>query len=378
MKMKAAILRKILADRPYADSQPIQIEEVELDGPKPGEVLVKVTSAGLCHSDLSIIDGARPRPVPLALGHEGAGEVVEVGAGIRDLAPGDPVVFQFSASCGRCANCQSGRPQLCQAHSAARAKGELMGGGKRIRDASGAEVSHHSGVSCFAEYAVVDRGTCVKVDADAPVDIAAIFGCAVMTGVGAAVNTAALRPGQSAVVIGLGGVGFSALLGAKMAGASPLIAVDINPEKLGLARQLGADHTVDASEADHLDQIRDLTGGGVEVAIETAGSIKALQTGYASLATGGTLVTAGLAPAGAELPIHAADLVTREISVRGSYMGSCVPVRDIPRFIRAFNEGRLPVDRLVGSQVGFEEMNAGFDRLADGAAIRQILRPHAA
>lgn len=376
MKMRAAVLRTIAPDRPYATSQPIQIEEVELQGPQAGEVLVKIAGAGLCHSDLSVIDGSRPRPLPVALGHEGAGTVVEVGVGVRDIAVGDPVVFQFSASCGRCERCLEGRPQICIAHGAARAKGELMGGGKRLRDASGQPVNHQSGVSCFAEYAVVDRGSVVRVDKDVPLAMAAVFGCAVMTGVGAALNTADIRPGQKVAIIGLGGVGLSGLLGAKMASPSMLIAVDVNPAKLGLARQLGADHAIDAREPDHLEQIRDLTGGGVDVAVELAGSIKALETGYGILRAGGTLVTAGLSPAGAAFPIHAADLVTREISVKGSYMGSCVPVRDIPRFIEAYRQGKLPIDRLIGEHIGFDDMNRGFDRLADGEVVRQILVPH--
>ena len=376
MKIKAAILREIAPERPYATSKPIRIEEVELDGPQPGEVLVKVIGAGLCHSDLSVVDGSRPRPLPVALGHEGAGEVVEVGAGVRDIAVGDPVVFQFSASCGRCVNCQSGRPQICVIHGAARAKGELMGGGKRLSDSSGQRINHQSGVSCFAEYVVVDRGSVVRISKDVPLQTAALFGCAVMTGAGAALNTAGVRPGQSVAVIGLGGVGFSGLMGAKMAGAFPLIAVDINPEKLGLARQFGADNTVDPSEPDAVERIRDLTGGGVEIALEFAGAVRALETGYKILRVGGSLVTAGLAPAGHDFPIPAADLVTREISVRGSYMGGCVPVRDIPRFLDAYQRGEMPVDRLIAGTVGFEDLNAGFDKLASGSVIRQILTPH--
>ena len=378
MKMRAAVLRAIAPDRPYATSRPIRVEEVTLDPPGPGELLVKVVGAGLCHSDLSVINGSRPRPVPLALGHEGAGEVIEVGLGVRDIAVGDPVVFQFSASCGRCVRCQEGRPQICLTHGAARAKGELMGGGKRLTDATGLPINHQSGVSCFAEYTVVDRGSVVKVDADVPLETASIFGCAVMTGVGAALNAARVAPGDRVAVIGLGGVGFSALLGARLGGAGMLIAVDVNPAKLGLARQLGADQTVDARDADAVDQIKDLTAGGCDIALESAGVIPALRTGYEVLRAGGSLITVGLSPLGAEFPIPAADLVTREISVRGSYMGSCVPVRDIPRFLEAWRQGRLPVDRLIGAHLGFDGLNTGFDRLADGEVVRQILTPHAA
>ncbi len=377
MKMRACVLREIAAEMPYGTSEPLAIEEIELDPPGPGELLVKVVGAGLCHSDLSVINGSRPRPLPVVLGHEGAGEVVEVGPGIRDIAAGDPVVFQFSASCGRCVRCLEGRPQICETHALARAKGELMGGGKRMRDSTGAEVNHQTGVSCFAEYAVVDRGSVVRVDRDIPLETAAIFGCAVMTGVGAALNAARVAPGDKVAVIGLGGVGFSAMLGAILGGADQVIAVDINPAKLGLARQLGAHHTVDARDADHVQQILDLTGGGVDVSLEGAGVIPALTTGYRILKTGGQLITVGLSPQGDDFPIPAADLVTREIAVRGSYMGSCVPVRDIPKYLEAFRQGRLPVDRLIGEHIGFDAVNAGFDKLASGEAVRQILTPHA-
>lgn len=376
MKMKAAVVREVGAKRPYAVSQPIRIEEVELDGPKPGEVLCKVTGGGLCHSDLSLLNGNRPRPTPLVLGHEGCGEVVEVGAGVRDLKPGDKVIFQFSASCGRCPRCQEGRPQICETHRVARADGGLMGGGKRIRDASGAEVGHHTGVSCFAEYAVVDRGTAVKIEADLPPEQAALFGCAVMTGAGAVLNTARVRPGDMVAIVGLGGVGLNGLLGAKMAGARKIIAVDIDDAKLGLARQLGATHTVNAGDKDHVQQVKDITKGGVDFAVELAGNIKALETAYAILGWGGKVVTAGLAPALSQFSFEAADLVTQEKGVMGSYMGSCVPVRDIPMFVEAYLEGRMPVDRLVSGTVGFEDLNAGFDKLADGSVIRQVLLPH--
>jgi alcohol dehydrogenase len=377
MKMRATVLREIAVPPPYATSQPILIEELDLDAPGPGELLVKVIGAGLCHSDLSVINGSRPRPLPVVLGHEGAGEVVEVGAGVRDIAVGDPVVFQFSASCGRCVRCLEGRPQICETHAVARAKGELMGAGKRLHDAGGNEVNHQTGVSCFAEYAVVDRGSVVRIDADIPLETAAIFGCAVMTGVGAALNAARVAPGDRVAVIGLGGVGFSAMLGAILGGAAQVIAVDVNPAKLGLARQLGAHHTIDARDADHVEQIKDLTGGGVDTALEGAGVIPALKTGYDILRSGGQLVTVGLSPQGDSFPIPAADLVTREIAVRGSYMGSCVPVRDIPRYLEAFRQGRLPVDRLIGEHVGFEAINEGFDKLASGDAVRRILTPHA-
>ena len=376
MRMRAAVLRAIAAPTPYADSQPIQIEEIDLAPPGPGEVLVRIAGAGLCHSDLSLINGNRPRPVPLVLGHEGAGEVVECGAGVRDLAPGDPVVFQFSASCGRCARCQAGRPQLCDKHRVARAAGELMGGGSRLRDTTGAVVAHHSGVSCFAEYAVVDRGSAVKVDGDIALDKAAIFGCAVMTGVGAVVNTARLQAGDTVAVIGLGGVGLNGLLGAVFAGAGQIIAVDTNPARLALARQLGATDTVEAGTDETVTEILDLSGGGVDYAFEFAGRTGAMATAYGALKAGGSVVTAGLPATGAQFSFEVAGLVGDEKSIRGSYMGSCVPVRDIPRFIDLYKRGKLPVDALISDTIPLSDINTGFDRLAAGVTIRQILVPH--
>jgi len=375
MKMQAAVLREIGAKRPYAISAPIQIEEVELDPPQAGELLIKIAGGGLCHSDLSIINGNRARPMPLVLGHEGSGEVVEVGAGVRDIKVGDPIVFQFSASCGLCGNCLGGRPQLCETHNAARAKGHLMAGGSRMRDSKGVEIAHQSGVSCFAEYAVIDRGTAVKVDKDLPLADAAIFGCAVMTGVGAVLNTARIRAGDTVACVGLGGVGLNGLMGAKLAGAEKIIAVDISDDKLGLARQLGATHTVNARDDDHVQQILDLTNGGVDYAFEFSGSIAATETCYKSIRVGGEVIVVGLAPNSGLFSFNPADIVNSEKAIRGSYMGSCVPVRDIPRYIELYRQGRLPVDKLINRSIGFGEINDGFDRLADGLAIRQILEP---
>jgi alcohol dehydrogenase len=253
-----------------------------------------------------------------------------------------------------------------------------MGGGRRLKAADGEMLAHHSGVSCFAEYAVIDRGSCVKVDSDIPLETAAIFGCAVMTGVGAVLNTARIRAGDTVAVIGLGGVGLNGLLGAKVAGAGAVIAIDLNDDRLGLARQLGATHTFNAADPKLTEQVRDITRGGVDFAFDFAGVVPALETGYSLLRTGGELVIAGLAPADSKFSFSPPQLVSDEKAIRGSYMGGCVPVRDIPRFIDLYRQGRLPIDALISRSVGFEDINEGFDRLADGSAIRQILTPHAA
>jgi alcohol dehydrogenase len=372
---KAAILRQTGAPAPYAESRPISVEEITLDPPGPMEALVKIAGGGLCHSDLSVINGTRAKALPIALGHEGAGEVVEVGSAITDIKVGDPVVFQFSGSCGRCRRCQEGRPQNCEVSKRAGAKGEMMSGGKRIRDADGNPVSHHSGVSCFSEYAVLDRGSMVVVDRDVSLANAAVFGCAVMTGVGAVINTARIRPGDTVAVIGLGGVGLSGVMGARLGGAEQIIAIDLDERKFDRALELGATHAFKADDPEIVTKVRDLTHGGVDFAVDLAGAVPAIELGYRICSRGGAVVSAGLAPAGATFAIEQADLVSQEKSILGSYMGSCVPVRDIPRFIELHRQGRLPVDRLIDRTVTFDEINEGFDRLATGETIRQILIP---
>jgi alcohol dehydrogenase len=365
MKIKAAIVRQPASERPYVDSKPVVIEELELDPPGPGEVLVKIGGAGLCHSDLSVINGHRSRLLPMVLGHEGAGEIVELGANVNDLHVGQRIVFQFSASCGRCRRCLEGRPQICETAAATKSKGQLMSGEHRLHDSNGDVVHHQSGVSCYAEYAVVDRGSIVPIDDTIPMHEAAIFGCAVMTGTGAVINTARIRPGDTVAVVGLGGVGLCGLLGAVLGGAETIVAIDLSDEKLGLARQLGATHTVNASDPDHVEQVRDITRGGTDFSFDLAGTIKAMETAYSVTRYGGSVVTAGLSPSGAQFSFEQSDLVSQEKSIRGSYMGSCVPVRDIPRFISLYQQGKLPVDRLLDRTIGFDEVNH-----------RQILVPH--
>ncbi len=375
IRCKAAVLRTIAAPRPYAVSKPLSIEEVDLAPPKPMELVVRIAGAGLCHSDLSVINGDRIRPVPIALGHEGAGEVVEVGSAIDDVRPGDPVVFQFSASCGRCRRCVEGRPQVCERAARAKAEGGLMAGGSRITALNGERIGHHTGVSCMAEYAVVDRGSVVVIDRSMPLAKAALFGCAVMTGVGSVVNTARVRAGDSVAVVGLGGVGLNGVMGARLAGAQTIIAIDREPSKLALAREVGATHVVNATDAGCIEQVRDLTDGGVDYAFELCGAIDAMKIAYGIVRYGGSVVVAGLPPAAATFSFIQADLVSQEKSIRGSYMGSCAPVRDIPRFIRLYQEGRLPIDRLINGYIGFDALNEGFDKLHDVQVVRQILAP---
>jgi len=359
--------------RPYAQSRPLHVVEIEIDPPGPGEVLVRMRAAGLCHSDLSVINGDRPRPLPMALGHEGAGEIVEVGANVNDLHIGDHVVAAFVPCCGSCEPCTHGRPALCEPGFKANSAGVLLSGERRLHQGPGV-INHHLGVSAFAEYAVVARESVVKVDASLPFDEAAVFGCAVMTGVGAVTNTAQPPPGSSVAVVGLGGVGLAAVLGARVSEASVIVACDLSDEKLTLARELGATHTVNAQDPQAVEHIKDLTRGGVHYAFEMAGSVKAMELSYKITRRGGTTVTAGLSHPQAMFSIPHVGIVAEERTIKGSYLGSCDPARDIPRYVQWYREGRLPVDRLLSERIALEDINVAFDRLADGKTVRQIVR----
>ncbi len=357
---------------PYAATRPLAIEQVELDPPGEGEVLVRIRAAGLCHSDLSVIDGNRPRPMPMVLGHEAAGVVEEVGHGVTALRPGDHVVAAFVPSCGHCIPCATGRPALCEPGFKSNSAGTLLSGARRLHDSHG-PLNHHLGVSGFAQHAVLAANSLVRVPSDLPFAEAALFGCAVITGVGAVVNTAAMPHGASAAVIGLGGVGLAALLAARMLDAEQIVAVDMNERKLAVARELGATLTVNAADPDAAEKIRTATRGGVACAFEMAGSTRALELAYKITARGGTTVTAGLPHPQQQFTIQHVSLVAEERTLKGSYLGSCVPSRDIPHYIDWYRAGRLPVNRLLSERIRLEEINAGFDRLAAGESIRQVV-----
>jgi alcohol dehydrogenase len=372
LKVRAAVLNAMGAAMPYAKSKPLTIEEVELRPPGPGEILVRMGAAGLCHSDLSVINGDRPRPTPMALGHEAAGIVEELGAGVADLKKGDHVVLVFIPSCGHCNPCAEGRPALCEPGAAANTAGTLLSGERRIFK-DGKPVHHHMGCSAFAEAAVVSRHSVVKVDPDLPLEEAALFGCAVLTGVGAVVNTAQVRAGSTVAVVGLGGVGLASIIGAVAAGARAVVAVDLSDEKLALAKKLGATHTFNAATPDLVEQVKAATKGGVDYAIEMAGSTRAFETAYRITRRGGTTVTAGLPPPAATWAMPSTNLVAEERTIKGSYIGTCVPSRDLPRYIDLYLQGKLPVNKLMSGKLKLEQINEGFDLLHEGKAVRQVL-----
>ncbi|MEM0907103.1 MAG: zinc-dependent alcohol dehydrogenase family protein [Pseudomonadota bacterium] len=373
MKTRAAILSHFPAQKPYGVSKPLSIETVTLHDPGPHEVLVEVVAAGLCHSDLSVINGDRPRPMPMALGHEAAGQVVRCGPGVEDLVPGDKVVMVFVASCGMCGPCAEGRPALCEPGAASNNAGTLLSGAQKIIGSSG-PIHHHLGVSAFAEHAVVSRRSLVKVPDDLPYETAALFGCAVLTGMGAVVNTAKVSPGQVVAVVGLGGVGLAAVLGALAAGAAEVIALDINAEKLAVAASLGATQTFNAADTDTPGKVRELTKGGVEVAVETAGVVPALELAYDITRRGGMTVTAGLTNPAARYPLSPVKMVAEERILAGSYHGGGVPGRDIGRYIALHQAGRLPVEKLHSGTSPLDDINEGFDLLDQGRSIRHVIR----
>ena len=366
MIVRGAVLREMGRPAPYANSRPLQVEELELAPPGPGELLVRIRATGLCHSDLSVIDGSRPRVLPMLLGHEATGEVIESCA--EGFAPGDMIACAFVPACGNCTPCTEGRAALCEPGAAANTAGTLLSGAHRLDG-----VHHHLGVSGFADHAVISAKSAVKIDPSLPPEIAALFGCAVMTGVGAVVNTAQVRAGRSTAIFGLGGVGLSTLLGAVLVGAHPIIAVDVVPAKLDLARELGATATIDARDPDAVDQIRAATTGGAEYTFETVGSAKVLEQAYAATKRGGTTITVGLPHPSQSFSVPAVSLVAEERTVKGSYLGSSVPSRDIPRYVALYQAGRLPVDRLLSATIGLEDLNRAFDELAAGTSIRQVL-----
>jgi len=373
MKITAAVLEEIGRPGPYAHTRPLSVGEIDLAAPRQGEVLVRVAAAGLCHSDLSVINGDRPRPVPMVLGHEGAGIVEHVGEGVHDLAAGDHVAFVFVPSCGHCGPCQAGRPALCEPGAAANGRGELLGGGSRLSRGTD-RVNHLLGVSSYATHAVLSRRSLVKIDRDVPLTIAALMGCAVLTGAGTVFNMGAVAPGGRTAVVGLGGVGLAAVLGAAAAGAETIVAVDALPAKLDKARELGATHCFEAHDPDLAAKVKDATQGGVDAALEFAGSARALEAAFALTRRGGTTITAGLPNPQAVLNLSPLTLVAEERTLRGSYLGSGVPSRDIPRFLGLFKRGKLAVDKLLTHRIRLDQVNEGFDRLHRGDAIRQVIQ----
>lgn len=378
MRMKAAVMYEQGLPAPFVASTPFRIEEVELDPPGPGEVQVEVRAAGLCHSDLSTVQGQRARPLPIVGGHEGAGIVRELGAGVTGVSPGDHVVMVNVTGCGQCRPCQAGRPGLCQAVASSRVEGKIATGARRLHLLDGGRLNHYSGLSVFAQYTVVVPESLIIIDKSVPFDVAAMLGCGIMTGAGAVFNSAKVRPGSSVAVIGLGGVGLSAVMAAREAGASKIVGIDILPGKFDLARAVGVTDCVNAKDADAVKQVLDLTDGGVDYAFEISGNLAALSMAQAITFRGGEVVNVGIGNSNAEFSIKQVPLVMEERVLRGTFMGGGVPSRDIPKLIDLYQHGKFPMDRLRSEHIGFERLNESLDLLKQGAVVRQILLPHGA
>jgi len=370
--VRAAVLMRSGDPGPFASTEPIQIRELQLDRPGAGELTIKIHAAGLCHSDLSVINGDRPRPVPIVLGHEAAGEVTEIGAGVSDFKVGDRVVLAFVPSCGECEACLAGRAALCVPGAAANTAGTLTSGERRWSGEEGELLHHHLGISAFAEQTIVSELSAIKIPDDLPYELASLFGCAVLTGVGAALNAAEIEPGQTVAVFGLGGVGLAAVMGAKLAGAGRVIAIDLVQHKRALALELGANDALDGGPST-VEELKAMTDGGPDRVIETAGSAKVLETAYLATRRGGITVTVGLPNPQALLSIPAVSLVAEERTLKGSYLGSANPSEMLPQLFDYWRAGKLPVEKLISGRLELDQINEGFDRLASGEAIRQIV-----
>ncbi|PFG43004.1 alcohol dehydrogenase [Isoptericola jiangsuensis] len=363
MQITGAVLERCGAPAPWSRASPITVGPLELDPPGPGEVAVRIEAAGLCHSDLSVVDGNRVRPTPMLLGHEAAGIVEDVGPGTA-VPVGARVVMTFLPRCGACAACATDGRLPCSVGSAANAAGELVGGVRRLHRA-GQDVHHHLGVSAFATHAVVSATSVVAVPDDVPADVAALLGCAVLTGGGAVLNAGRPAPGDPVTVVGLGGVGMAALLVARALGHE-VTGVDTVPGKLALARELGAARALTPDEA---------VAAGVRapVVVEAAGSARAFETAYALTAPGGTTVTVGLPGPADRATLAPLTLTAEARTVVGSYLGSAVPGRDIPRYVELWRAGRLPLERLVSARIGLDELPRALDALAAGEELRQLI-----
>ena len=359
--MKAAVMRE--------NNAPLELEEVEIDDPGPGEVLLKTAASGICHSDLTVIEGGLPFPPPAVLGHEPAGVVEAVGEGVVEFSPGDRVIGCLSSWCGECKFCTGGRPYLCPTQYLGRPEGMKP----RLVGSGGEAIGQFANLSSFAEKMLCPQRSLVKIRDDMPLDRASLIGCGVTTGLGAALNTVNIPAGASVVIIGLGGVGLSALQGARIVGAGKIIAVDTQSWKFSLAKDLGATDCVDATDGDPVAAIHDLTEGGADFVFECIGLVPTVQQAIAMTGRGGTTVLVGVVPMMEVVPVSAADLVLQEKTVTGSYMGSNRFRFDMPKYVDFYLDGRLHLDEMISSRLPLDEINDGFDRMRNGEVARQVI-----
>ncbi len=365
MKTNVAIL--------WEQGAPLSVEEAELEGPREGEVLVEVKAAGVCHSDLHPVRGDWPTRTPLALGHEGAGVVREVGASVTRVRPGDRVVFCWAPACGACPSCLDGRPVLCDRLDRTTYRNKMPAGGTRLR-ARDQDVAHYNGTACFADYAVVAEEGAIPIPDDIPFEVLATLGCAVMTGIGAVTNAARVESGASVVVIGAGGVGLNVVQGAVLAGGAEIVAIDTSPAALALARDFGATHTIEAGEGRPSKLVRELTNGrGASFVFDTVGAPSTVAEALDCARKGGTVVVTGLSRADSLASIPLFPFVLQEKRLVGSLYGSGRPPVDIPRLAALYQDGRLKLRELVTRTYRLDGVNEALDALASGTGARGVI-----
>lgn len=364
--MKAIVMHEV--------GQPVVLEEVELDAPGPGEVLVRIEAAGVCHTDVHYLAGGLQARLPLVLGHEGAGIVEAVGEGVTEFAPGDKAVLMWRPRCGQCEYCLSGRPALCALGRIHAQKNELLRGGTRLSK-DGVRYHHLMGDSCFAERAVVSHESLIKVDHDIPSEVAAIVGCAVITGMGTVLNRMPDLVGKSVAIVGAGGVGLAAVIAAELVGAAQIIVSDVVEARLDKAFELGATHTINSLKEDFTARVQEITGGGADYVLEAIGKPATIRAGFDALRSGGTLVVVGLAAVGEELSVPINPLVQGEKSVVGALYGSSNAPLQLPEILRMYQAGRIPLEKLLDRSFPLAEANEAFEHLRTEAVGRTVLIP---
>ena len=364
METQAAVLFEV--------KQPFRIETLTLDEPHDNEVLVKIAASGVCHSDYHLVSGATKHPMPVVPGHEGAGVIQAVGAGVTNVKPGDHVVLNWAPACGDCFYCQHGKPNLCETYIKPIWAGTMLDGTPRL-SLNGQPVYHFCGLATFSEYAVVPKESCVPIRKDVPLSIAALVGCAVATGVGAVMYTAEVRPGDSVVVFGCGGVGLNILQGAALCGAGMIIAIDNNPAKMEIAKQFGATHTLMADEKVHR-TVHEMTAGrGADHAFEAVGIPALQEQGLKAIRPGGTLTLAGLSPMGSGTNLPGAVITRQEKVIKGSYYGTVNANRDFPLLLDLYSSGKLKLDELVSQQYRLDQINEAYDAMLTGSVARGVV-----
>ena len=358
--MKAAVMRAV--------GRPLEIEDIRIDAPAPREVLVRTVATGVCHSDLHVLEGALPNPTPTVLGHEPAGVVEAVGAEVRHVAPGDHVIGCLSAFCGTCEYCIAGRPNLCDGEATMRRAGEPP---RLSKD--GVPIVQFVHLSAFAERMLVHENALVRIRPDVPLDRVALIGCGVTTGLGAVFNTARVRAGATAAVIGCGGIGLSVIQGCRIAGAGRIIAVDTAAWKLDLARRLGATDVVDAGAGNPVAAVAAMTAGGVDYAFEAIGTPPTVRQAVRMARKGGTAVMIGVVPAGVDVQLPGADIVLREKTILGCMMGSNRFRTDMPRYVELYRSGQLRLDEMISARLPLEGVNDALEAMRRGTAARSVI-----